>query len=339
MSFIRAPGLGRGSISALIRYGINQSLTREQCLMGTSIKHDFDTLVEDPEPEQEIILIENLIRHFGKPFATGFAVGINYRVDQLGVLGLALMSSRDGSHAVDIAERYLECAFNFTQFSLQRNGDKVSVEWKPINHYSDEVKQFLIARDIGIIHFIDSHINFEMEARKFHKLGFTFDYLVGMDEVSKVFGCPVLYNQKTTYVVSQLIHLQKSPPFSNPANAKIIEETYFKGLKKHEPSLSNKIKQRLISELNLNIQKKDIANYFNMSERTLARHLSKEAISWRKLLSEVRIEKAEMLLKSTQKSIQQICDQVGFANLSSFSHAFNKKNNISPSEFRRIHCK
>ena len=61
MSFIRAPGLGRGSISALIRHATAHSLTLAQCFAETKIKHNFDNLVEDPTPEQEIILINNSI--------------------------------------------------------------------------------------------------------------------------------------------------------------------------------------------------------------------------------------------------------------------------------------
>ena len=327
MSAIRAPGLGRGSISALVR------------LAQTKIKHNFDKLIEDPSPEQEVILISNLIRHLGKPFLTGFSVGINYKVGDLGVLGLALMSSKNAAHAAEIGMRYLNQAFNFTQFNLIQTGDLLTMRWQMNQSYSEEIEQFLIGRDIGIIHFIYRHINFDTDVVRFHKVGLSFDFLAGINEVSKAFGCPVQYNQECTFLTTELIHLNTPPPFSNPANAQIIEDTYFNNLNKFDLTLSQKIKKRLMANADLNVQKSEIADLYYLSERTLARHLNKEGTSWRKLLSEVRIEKATLLLKNSQDSIQQVCDQVGFASISSFCHAFQKAHNVSPSEYRRSNKK
>jgi len=73
-----------------------------------------------------------------------------------------------------------------------------------------------------------------------------------------------------------------------------------------------------------------------MSERTLSRYLEKEGLTWRGLINKVRLEKAENLLEQTNKSLQIIAEEVGFANLSSFSHAFTKYKGISPSEFRKL---
>lgn len=335
MSAIRAPGLGRGSISALIRHANAHSLPLSLCLAETKLKHNFNKLVEDPTPEQEIMLIENLIREQGQPFRNGFAVGLNYEVGDLGVLGLALMSSKDATHAAEIGVRYLNLAFNFTQFSLQQEDGKLTMTWHITKNYSEPVRQFLIARDMGIIHFLYRHLNSESDTLFFHKVGVSFDYLAGMDDASKAFGCGVHYNQDSTYIMSELIYLQAVPPFSNPINAQIIEDTYFRNLNKHEVSLTQKIKQTLIMGSSTNIQKNDIANQYHLSERTLSRRLKDEGTHWRRLLSEARIEKAELLLKNSNDSIQSVCEQVGFANLSSFCHAFQKGNTMTPTEYRR----
>lgn len=47
-----------------------------------------------------------------------------------------------------------------------------------------------------------------------------------------------------------------------------------------------------------------------------------------------RMQKAQLLLKSTQQSISEIADQVGFSNHSSFSSAFKKYTGLLPSEFQ-----
>lgn len=139
MSAIRAPGLGRGSISALIRHANTHSIPLSLCLAETKIKHNFSKLVEDPNPEQEITLIENLISHQGNPFRNGFLVGLNYKMGDLGVLGLALMSSKDAAHAAEIGVRYLSLAFNFTQFSLQQGDGKLTMTLHIAKSYPEPV--------------------------------------------------------------------------------------------------------------------------------------------------------------------------------------------------------
>lgn len=55
-------------------------------------------------------------------------------------------------------------------------------------------------------------------------------------------------------------------------------------------------------------------------------------------LSTLRIEKAkEMLLKDSGKSIQEICELVGYTNSSYFTALFKKKYGITPGQFRKNH--
>ena len=49
---------------------------------------------------------------------------------------------------------------------------------------------------------------------------------------------------------------------------------------------------------------------------------------------EFRINKAEILLLNTAKSISDIALQCGFSDVYSFSHSFKKHNGMSPSEYR-----
>ena len=48
-----------------------------------------------------------------------------------------------------------------------------------------------------------------------------------------------------------------------------------------------------------------------------------------------RMEKAEILLRKTNIRIQLVAEQVGYNEMISFSRAFKKKNNVSPSEYRK----
>ena len=76
-------------------------------------------------------------------------------------------------------------------------------------------------------------------------------------------------------------------------------------------------------------------NALKISTRSLARQLEKNDTNWRSLISKIRIEKAEKVLLETALPLSDIAEVVGFANPSSFSHAFTKQKGISPSKFRK----
>ena len=54
-----------------------------------------------------------------------------------------------------------------------------------------------------------------------------------------------------------------------------------------------------------------------------------------KYINEVRVEKAELLLKTTKKSIVDICFDVGYNNRQNFYLSFKRVNGCNPSEYRQ----
>jgi AraC-like DNA-binding protein len=48
----------------------------------------------------------------------------------------------------------------------------------------------------------------------------------------------------------------------------------------------------------------------------------------------VRLERAKNLIRHTPASLQEIAEQLGFANIHAFSRAFKSKEGMSPSQFR-----
>ncbi len=334
--FSRAPGVGKGSVETLLRFSLQQKMDITQCLKGSGIEYDFLENPVDVTVPQELIVIANVLKFMGKPVATGFAVGLGFRIIDLGMVGLALMSSEDGAHAAKIIGRYVQNAYHFNHFSLTVKRRKVTVSFQAHEELTDPVAQFVVARDLGIFHMIQSYA-LRGKSRKTFEIGFGFDFLQGMEDVAKAFSCPVRHNQKSNYLVCDIRQLRLRPPLSNSINALAIESAYQMELSvpTYGESLVAKIKKYLLSQPLLNIKKNNVALHLNMSERTLARHLEKQGLSWRKLLSKVRLQKAENLLMSSEQSLQKITDEVGFSSVSSLSHAFTKDKGMSPSEFRK----
>ena len=70
------------------------------------------------------------------------------------------------------------------------------------------------------------------------------------------------------------------------------------------------------------------------SPRTIQRKLSAEGTSYKELMEEVRINTAIEYLGTAELSTDAISERIGYADISSFSHAFKRCTGKTPSAFR-----
>lgn len=54
-------------------------------------------------------------------------------------------------------------------------------------------------------------------------------------------------------------------------------------------------------------------------------------------LIQLRMEKAKELLKSSNETIKNICNQVGYSDVKHFTALFKKYTGIKPGEFRKLY--
>ncbi|HKP58874.1 MAG TPA: helix-turn-helix domain-containing protein [Polyangiales bacterium] len=78
-----------------------------------------------------------------------------------------------------------------------------------------------------------------------------------------------------------------------------------------------------------------LARALHMSQRTLRRRLSEHGTSYQTLLDEVRAGVARKLVEQAAQPFELIAHQTGFADTSSFFHAFKRWTGKTPAQFRR----
>ena len=79
-----------------------------------------------------------------------------------------------------------------------------------------------------------------------------------------------------------------------------------------------------------------MANMFHVSSRTLTRHykqITSKTIGQK--LAELRLNRAEELIRETKLRIKTVATMCGFTNKSYFSKEFRKTYNYSPVEYRK----
>ncbi|WP_297926313.1 AraC family transcriptional regulator [uncultured Agitococcus sp.] len=81
----------------------------------------------------------------------------------------------------------------------------------------------------------------------------------------------------------------------------------------------------------------DVAQYLNMSVRTLRRRLADIGMCFNDIRLEVRMQAATRYLKYSKMSIERIANVVGYSDQASFTRAFQKWANDTPDAIRRKH--
>lgn len=80
-----------------------------------------------------------------------------------------------------------------------------------------------------------------------------------------------------------------------------------------------------------------VANEFSMSSSTLKRRLAAEGTSFRELLQQSMVDRARKRLLDPSTSVSEVANELGYSDLTNFSHAFKRWTGSSPSHFRGEH--
>lgn len=78
-----------------------------------------------------------------------------------------------------------------------------------------------------------------------------------------------------------------------------------------------------------------VANELSISSSTLKRRLAAEGTSFRELLQESLLNLAQLRLLDRSTSVSEVAAELGYSDVTNFSHAFKSWTGTSPSHFRR----
>lgn len=162
-------------------------------------------------------------------------------------------------------------------------------------------------------------------------------------EFALLFRCPTNFKSKYNRLVFHRSYLDKPllktpTDLSNFLNNAPVDLLTIPG---EDTSISAKVRQLIEPRiLRKNDQiilpdSKTLAEKLSMSEPTLRRKLGAEGKSILDLKNEVRFKLAKQQLKSTNFSISDIANQLGFSESRSFSRAFKQWSGLNPLNYRK----
>jgi AraC-like DNA-binding protein len=156
-------------------------------------------------------------------------------------------------------------------------------------------------------------------------------------EYSAVFGCPVRFGQTCNALIVPLAYLGMPLRQADANLLRTLEEhalTLMAGLDDGE-ALPQRVKNALRLLLKDGLPRKErVAEQFNMTLRTLQRHLQQAGTSYQQILDQLRQELAEHYLLRSDLTIQDIASYLGFTEPRSFHRSFKSWTGQTPGQFR-----
>lgn len=105
----------------------------------------------------------------------------------------------------------------------------------------------------------------------------------------------------------------------------------------HDDELIISIQEHLHRTFNTDLEINRLGERFDLSQRTLNRRFKKATgLSPVQYLQQIRLDKAKELLKTTNLSISEVADRVGYSDNAYFSALFRRLVSLSPGEYRRL---
>lgn len=261
-----------------------------------------------------------------------------------GMVGLTSMTAATLSDALDVGIEFFPLLLPTFELRRENIDDQSHVVIKCLHQFGSPIDELLVELVIAsfarMIDFAtsaqvksDQHIQKSMEVQFVHTRT---EYL---DAYYHFFGKPVQFGSVVNrFAISRSVLSLPLLTYNRMTHEALLAtlNRQLKNLPQSRP-LTLRVQRLLMQELinGRNINSAEIASQMLMSTRTLSRHLNEEGTSLLNLIKNVRIERAEWLLLSSDLPLAKVAHQLGFSDQTTFTRAFKQATGRTPGELRK----
>jgi AraC-like DNA-binding protein len=324
---------GIGSVSLLVGLAGEHGVAPRACLRGSGLRPES---LADPyaeiEASQELAVVRNLVRLLGHVPAIGLEAGRRYRLTAYGIWGYALLSSRTLRSASEFGVRSLDLTFAFARFRVAKDSDDLCIVLEEAA-IPEDCRQFLVERDAAAAVAIQRDL-FQRPV-PLRSVSFTFPRPVYAARFAEFFPGPVSFGEPENRVVIDRRWADQPLPQADERTARVCEEEcqQLLGRRRSRAHTSEQVRLHLLRP-NGDASMEEIASLMGMAPRTLHRRLAAEGTSFRRLVDEVRQRLAQEML-AHRMSVGEVAERLGYAEASSFVHAFKRWKGVAPGAYRQ----
>lgn len=322
-----------GAVAGLVELMRRRGVSPDDVLKGTGID---ESMLEEHEARvsyrQRIRQLENVVAVV--PPGDWLEWRNEVSISDYGLLGYAMMSSATLEKAIQIAVKYHKMAGAMFELIFIRDGDDAVLR---LDHLlaGGTVGQFVV-EDVfaGITPLIRL-----LTGTEFNPSVICFNHSEPEYAANyrAIFDCEIRFDQKFAEYRFDAELLAQPLAEADANTARICEESCRKLLTQMEieTDIVSRICHLLLSTPGEFPKLDTIASKLSIGTRTLRRRLKSLGTSYQKILDDVKKELAIEYLQTTNLSIQEISDLLGYSEVTNFRRAFVKWVEVSPYQYRR----
>lgn len=320
------------SVCLLTRFARDKGISESAALEGSGLtRAQLDDVTAEVGAHQELQVLSNIAELLPE---AGLELGRSYHASTFGIFGYAFISSPTVRDAVNIALRYLDLSFTFSMPRAVLDGSLVHMELEDSALPAGLVR-FLVERDLSAICTTLGELL--PAGVPLNSLKFRFPEPSTVDEYVEQFGVRPEFAADANVASFDAVLLDAPLPLANPQTVAVCE-AQCRALverRRNRSGIANQVRERLTKFGALHEGMPGVARELGMSTRTLRRKLEESGTTFRALLDEVREALADELLASGALSIEDVAVRLGYAEASSFIHAFKRWKGTTPASYLR----
>jgi AraC-like DNA-binding protein len=266
----------------------------------------------------------------GEP-GIGIYMGLRRRLSTYGFLGLAAMHARTLRQALELAVEFAPTVS--TAVGLRFEADERIASLRLIeNGELEPVRDVVLtAMAIGLARIGATLTGCEIRGHVCLALPKPSYYERFADQLFDV-----RFDQPDTRIVFDADSLEL--PLVNPDNAtlRLARDQCERALAElqHGASFVDCVRRLIVDARGFRTLE-HVAERLHLSPRTLRRRLAAYGVSFADLIDGERQKQAQFLLRSSERELSWICEQLGYATLPNFVRAFKRWTGITPAAYRR----
>jgi AraC-like DNA-binding protein len=321
------------------------SISMHKAVMKAAISlgFDCDTYVfdEDLQPESRhpvsvlLMTLKDLERRSGAA-DIGLLLGEKLDPSCFGVLGYLVMSCDNLKTALPLIHQYQQLVIDCGTTVVTHDADTATFAWSP----TSKELQYRVLIDLifaAIRQFSQWSVG---NLPAVTHASFQYPKPVDTTHHQRIFGPNLSFSASTNSLEHPTdwldIPLKTANPLLHPMILSQTEQLL--KLLQQDRSHAGNVKQLLMDLLPKGMGNLDmVASHLHMSPRTLQRHLSQQNLNFQDLLRDARMELARFYLMHSQLSLSRVAENLGYTDVSSFSHAVKIHTGKTPRDWRKQH--
>lgn len=263
----------------------------------------------------------------------GLDVGFRTQASAHGMLGAAMIASKDLPQAMLLLKRFAGLRQNLADLHIEDRGGLCVVLVEKVK--LGDLREYLYGQLLGgLAQLLTALTGLELPPRL--RIEWPFDEPAWANQYARIAA-------HNSFGHAQLVvHLDPDllccPSIGSDPDAlqRLVRDCELQlNRLEHGAGLSDRVRLRLQATQGRMPTLLEMAHLENLTERTLIRHLKAEGHSYKQLVDAVRVERACWLLEQTELTVEQVSDALGYEDPSNFSRTFRRWTGLIPSHYRQ----